>query len=202
MKSDAFQGKRKVKDGWSKSMYMVVWQVADDMPTYEVKDNGRNVKVIHLNRLLLVATVSSEATPLGASESLSDENVTRSTLAELTPLEWENEVPENGLDEAATLCLTSHVPLVWIDSILWPLPSVVLRPTTVRELGAGDGALSLSDKEVHLGLPSETSKLTLYTPESRNGGWGWNINEMGAGFTGTMPLGTLAPLAMIPCRHP
>ena len=142
MNSDMFQGKRKVKDRWSKSEYMVVCQVADDVPMYEVKDNSGNVKVIYHNRLFLMATMSSETTPLGASKSLS-------TIAELTLLEWENEAPENGLDEAVTLCLTSCVPLGWVDGVLWPLPSVVLRPTTVRGLGAGDGALSLSDEEVH-----------------------------------------------------
>ena len=36
MKLDAFQGKRKVKDWWSKAEYVVVCQVADDMPPYEV----------------------------------------------------------------------------------------------------------------------------------------------------------------------
>ena len=36
MKLDAFQGKRKVKDWWSKAEYMVVCQVTGDIPTYEV----------------------------------------------------------------------------------------------------------------------------------------------------------------------
>ena len=36
MKLDMFQGKRKVKDQWSKAKYMVMCQVTDDMPVYEV----------------------------------------------------------------------------------------------------------------------------------------------------------------------
>ena len=36
MKLNAFHGKRKVKDQWSKAEYVVVHQVADDVPTYEV----------------------------------------------------------------------------------------------------------------------------------------------------------------------
>ena len=36
MKLDAFQGKRKVKDWWSEAEYMVVHQVTDDVPMYEV----------------------------------------------------------------------------------------------------------------------------------------------------------------------
>ena len=35
-KLDAFQGKRKVKNPWSKAEYVVVCQVTDDVPTYEV----------------------------------------------------------------------------------------------------------------------------------------------------------------------
>ena len=36
MKLDVFQGKRKVKDRWSKAEYVVMRQVADDVLTYEV----------------------------------------------------------------------------------------------------------------------------------------------------------------------
>ena len=36
MKLDAFQGKKKVKDQWSKAQYVVVCQVIDDIPAYEV----------------------------------------------------------------------------------------------------------------------------------------------------------------------
>ena len=55
MKLDAFKGKRKVKDWWSEAEYMVVRQVADDMPMYEVLDTSGNVKIIHHNWLFLVA---------------------------------------------------------------------------------------------------------------------------------------------------
>ena len=36
MKLDAFQGKRKVKDQWNEVEYVVVHQVTDDVPMYEV----------------------------------------------------------------------------------------------------------------------------------------------------------------------
>ena len=67
---------------------------------------------------------------------------------ELTPLEWESEVPESKVDEALTGCLTSHVLLGWVDGILWPLPSVAPQPT-LQGLRAGDGMSSLGDQEVH-----------------------------------------------------
>ena len=102
MKLDAFQGKRKLKDQWSEAEYVVVHQVADDIPTYEVQDDGRNVKVIHRNKLFLVANPRGDATPLGGSKSASEEGATWSALAELTPLEWESEVPESKVDGALT----------------------------------------------------------------------------------------------------
>ena len=49
MKNDVFQGKRKVKDRWSETEYVVVRQVADGVPAYEVKDEAGSVKTIHRN---------------------------------------------------------------------------------------------------------------------------------------------------------
>ena len=40
MKNDAYQGKRKVKDWWSETEYVVVHQVTDGVPAYEVKDEA------------------------------------------------------------------------------------------------------------------------------------------------------------------
>ena len=148
MKLDTFQGKRKVEDRWSKVEYVVTRQVESDMPTYEVKDDGGNIKVTHHNRLFLVAPVSNTATPLGGSKSVSYVCTTRSTLAELTPLECGGEMSESEVEGALTQCPTSCVPLGWVDGVLRPLPSVALRPT-ICGLGSGDGASSLSDKDVH-----------------------------------------------------
>ena len=49
MKNDAYQGKQKVKDWWSETEYVVVRQVADGIPAYEVKDEAGNVKTVHHN---------------------------------------------------------------------------------------------------------------------------------------------------------
>ena len=49
MKNDAFQGKRKVKDRWSETEYVVVHQVADGVPAYEVKDEAGSMKTVHRN---------------------------------------------------------------------------------------------------------------------------------------------------------
>ena len=87
MKSDAHRGKRKVKDWWSETEYVVVCQVADGVPVYEVKDEAGSIKTVHHNRLFLVATSAGDAMPLGAGVPLSEVNAARSTLVELTSLE-------------------------------------------------------------------------------------------------------------------
>ena len=148
IKLDAFQRKRKVKDRWSEVEYVVTHQVTSGMPTYEVKDDGRNIKVTHHNRLFLVAPVRDTATPLGGSESASYVGATQSALAELTLLECGGEMSESEMEGMLTQCPTSHVPLRWVDGVLWPLLSVALRPM-ICGLGSGDGASSLSDEDVH-----------------------------------------------------
>ena len=95
-----------------------------------------------------MATPRGDATPLGGSEPASEEGTAWSTSAELTPLELESEAPESKVDKALIRCLTSCVPLGWIDGILWPLPSVAPQPT-LQGLGAGDGTQSFSDEEVN-----------------------------------------------------
>ena len=74
LKSDAYQGKRKVKDQWSETEYVVVHQVTDGVPMYEVKDEAGSVKTVHSNRLFLVTTPVGDVTPLGVGMLLSEEN--------------------------------------------------------------------------------------------------------------------------------
>ena len=111
MKNDVYQGKWKVKDQWSETEYVVVCQVTDGMPAYEVKDEAGNVKIVHHNQLFLVATPKEAVTPLGAGASVSEENVVRSTHMEHTLLEVENDLPERPMDGADTLNPFSRVPL-------------------------------------------------------------------------------------------
>ena len=146
MKNDMYQGKQKVKDRWSETEYVVVPQVTDGIPAYEVRDEVGNVKTVHHNRLFLVATPKEAVTPLGAGTS--EENIW-STHAEYTSLEVKSNSPERFMDGADTLSPSSRVLLRWVGDVLWPLPSVAPRPTIWRGIGAGDGVGSLSDEEVH-----------------------------------------------------
>ena len=148
MKNDVYQGKHKVKDRWSETEYVVVCQVTDGVPAYEVKDEVGNVKTIHHNWLFLVATLKEAIMPLGAGALISEENVW-STHAEHTSLEVESNSPERSVDEVDTLSPPKRVPLGWVGGVLWLLPSVAPRPTMWRGIGAGDGAGSPSDEEVH-----------------------------------------------------
>ena len=147
MKLDAFQGKRKVRDRWSEVEYVVTHQVANDVPAYEVKDDGGNVT--HCNRLATTGGSHEEYchTP-GGSESISYVGTTRSALAELTPLEHGGEMSESEVEGGLTWHPTSCILLGWVDGILQPLPSVALRPT-VCGLRSGDGTNSFSDEDVH-----------------------------------------------------
>ena len=111
MKNDTYQGKWKVKDQWSETEYVVVRQVTDGIPAYEVKHEAGNVKTIHHNWLFLVATPKEAVMSLGAGMSISEENVVWSTRMEHILLEVENDSPEGSMDGADTLSPTSRVPL-------------------------------------------------------------------------------------------
>ena len=149
MKNDAYKGKWKVKDWWSETEYVVVRQVTDGIPVYEVKDEAGNVKTIHHNWLFLVAAPREAIMPLGAGASISEGNIAQSTLAEHTSFGVESDSSEGSMGGADTLSPASRVPLRWVGDVLQPLPSVAPRPTMWRGLGAEDGVWSQSDKEVH-----------------------------------------------------
>ena len=149
MKNDAYQGKWKVKDRWSETEYVVVRQVTDGVPAYEVKDEVGNIKTIYHNWLFLLAALMEAVIPLGVGTSILEENVVWFTHAEHTSLGVENDLPEGSVDGADTLSPTSRVPLGWVGGVLRLLPLVAPRLTMWRGIGAGDGVGSLSNEEVH-----------------------------------------------------
>ena len=123
---------------------MVVCQVVDGVPTYEVKDEAGSMKTVHHNRLFLVATQKRPSRPWEKALQFQ-----KKMLFGPPGQSIESDLPEGSMDGAETLSPASRVPLGWVGGVLRPLPSVVPRPTMWRGIGAGDGAESLSDEEVH-----------------------------------------------------
>ena len=142
LKQDAFQGKRKMKDRWGNEEYEVVRQVTPDMPAYKVHDRSGNARVVHRNRLFLVASVAEPVTPLSLDTELLEATSEWFTLVELTPLECKSDSPEETTWEALIRCLTCGMLLGWLGGILWPLPMVALSST---ESGSSTGKESDSD---------------------------------------------------------
>ena len=142
LKQDAFQGERKMKDRWGDEEYEVIHQVTPDVPTYEVRDRSGNARVIHRNRLFLVASLSEPVIPLSLDMELLEATSKRSTLVELTPLECESNSPEETTWEVLTQCLTRGMPLGWLGGVLRPLPMVALSST---ESGSSTGKESNSE---------------------------------------------------------
>ena len=76
-KADTFQGKRRIEDRWNKVEYEIVCQVANGVPSYEIKDVSSNVKTDHCNGLFLVVTPQGAPTTLCQSK---DANIDPTTL--------------------------------------------------------------------------------------------------------------------------
>ena len=74
--------------------------------------------------------------PLCEDEDAHTSVSTQSILAELTPLECENDLPKDLVERCLTQHLTSRVPLGWVDGVLQPLPMVVHR-SAHKEQGQG-----------------------------------------------------------------
>ena len=63
LRTDAFKGKRKLKDNWSDEVFTIVRQLHPRVPTFEIRSEEGNLRTAHRNRLLLYEP------PLAAEES-------------------------------------------------------------------------------------------------------------------------------------
>ena len=118
-----------MKDRWGNEEYKVIHQVTSDMPAYEVHDRSGNARVIHQNRLFLVASILEPVTPLSLDVELLDMMSKQFTLAELTPLECKSDSPEEMTWEVLTQCLTHGMLLEWLGGVLRLLPMVAISST-------------------------------------------------------------------------
>ena len=117
-KADMFQGKRKVKDWWSEVEYEVIHQIANGVPSYEIKDPSGNLQVAHHNQPFLLAILRGEVMPLNKNKNADIDTSTWSALVELTPLEFENDSPKDQMERCLTQHLASCIPLGWVDGVL------------------------------------------------------------------------------------
>ena len=147
-KADMFQGKRKVKNWWREVEYEVIHEVANGVPSYEIKDASGNLQVAHHNQLFLFATPRGEVMPLNKNKDADLSMSTQSVLVELAPLEYEKDLPKDQIERYQTQHLASHVPLGWVDGVLQPLTMVVHR-TAQNEPGSRIKDMSGDNEEVH-----------------------------------------------------
>ena len=142
------EGERSVEQSWIQDSV----QVTNGAPSYEIKDVSSNLKMAHYNRLFLVATPQGTPTALCQSKDASVNLTTHSALAELTPLECDNDLPRNTMEEWLSQCSTSVVPFGQVDIILWPLP-MVLPGTAMKDNRDGMKDEYASDDGPHWVLP-------------------------------------------------
>ena len=86
--------------------------------------------------------------PLNKIEDANPGMYTWSALAELTPMEYEKDLPKDLMERCQTHHITSHILLGWVDGILRPLPMVVHR-TAQNELGSGIKDMRGDEEEVY-----------------------------------------------------
>ena len=56
--------------------------------------------------------------PLNKNEDTNPDMSTQSALVELTPMEYEKDLPKDQMERCQTQHLASRVPLGWVDGIL------------------------------------------------------------------------------------
>ena len=81
-----------MKDQWSEVEYEVICQVANGVP--------------------------SQVMPLNKNEDADLSVSIRSVLVELTPLEYEKDLPKDQMERCQTQHIANHVPLGWVDGVL------------------------------------------------------------------------------------
>ena len=86
--------------------------------------------------------------PLNKNEDTDPDMSTQSALMELTPMEYEEDLPKDQMERCQTQHITSRILLGWVDGILQPLPMVVHR-TVQNEPGSRIKDMSGDDEEVH-----------------------------------------------------
>ena len=57
VKTDAWKGKRKIKESWEEETWEVVHQIMTDIPSYKVTNQHGRSRVLHQNQLLVMSEI-------------------------------------------------------------------------------------------------------------------------------------------------
>ena len=118
VKVDAWMGKRKIKDRWDEETWEVSWQIAADVPSYEVTNQHGWSQVLHQNQLLLVT--SEVAVPLCMANCHTWDRCTSPTPCKTTSSGGDEErMPQENYGKAVTQWPTSKASLGWKNEKLW-----------------------------------------------------------------------------------
>ena len=91
VKTDAFVGKRKLKDRWDSEVWRVERPVAKGVPTFILRNENGQQKIAHRNRLLLISPSPPSGTDVLARTLQPSE--TWGNEADTSPMESEEETP-------------------------------------------------------------------------------------------------------------
>ena len=121
VKTDAFKGKRKIKDRWEEDTCKVVHQTMTDVPSYGVMDQCGRSHILNQNWLLLV--MSEVGIPLCIGICHAQDRCTSPTPCKPTSKGSEDTMmPHKCSGSVVTQCPASQTSLGWINRKLWLLP--------------------------------------------------------------------------------
>ena len=126
-KADAFKGKRKIKDRWEDKPHKVVHQIAMDVPSYEVTNQCRQLRILHHNQLLVA---SEHSIPLCVGVCHAWERCTCPTPVKPTPQGSESEITpwvDSGLVTTQSQASKTFLGLIngklqllqWTSAVQW-----------------------------------------------------------------------------------
>ena len=118
VKTDAWKGKRKIKDRWEEETWKVVQQIMADVPSYEVTNQQGWSRVLHQNQLLLI--VLEVGVPLCMGNRHTQDRCTSPTPCKTTSIGGDDErTPQEKNGKAVTQWPTSKASLGLKNGKLW-----------------------------------------------------------------------------------
>ena len=143
LRTDAFVGKRKMKDKWSNEHYEVVCQNGN-VPTYDIKDKNGKVKITHQNCLFLFShegikeaadaitlepkVQSAQTTEMSGETPLDNISLETGETQDDMLTEMPKEVSSQGLAQS----LITVGPLVWLTEGFNSLLRVVISSQVLQ----------------------------------------------------------------------